>query len=230
MHYSLHRLFVVGSLLVLGGLLATPANAQSFKVLKVKGNKAIIQFSRGETLEKGESYSVSGEGPSESGSSGGARGKTVSFSSDLFTGSTSSGNGASSSRTSFDVAGRYGWNDGMMEYGPIASIAYLSIGGASTRAIGVGGFFDYNLVENKPGVDLVYGAGAQAAIGQSSDSGGESGSLFTLDGGGQLKWFPFGHDTAIRLDAGLRYQRTSVSNITTTTTGLAIAAGLQTYF
>ncbi|MCM2282812.1 MAG: hypothetical protein NDI61_13310, partial [Bdellovibrionaceae bacterium] len=214
---------------------STTAQAQTFKVLKMKGNKAVIQLPKGSTLEKGESYSIgtSTDGESSSTSAGGSSGpreQTLSMSSALFTGSRSSSNGTSTSITAIDLTGRYGWNKGIMEYGPLAEFEYASASSVSTRTIEVGGFFDYNLVENKEGVDMVYGLGATASIGQSSTEGQPSTSIMNINGGGQLKWFPFGHATAIRLDAGLNYERQSVSGRTLTTTGLLIAAGLQTYF
>lgn len=224
--------FIFGFCILLG---ASTANAQTFKVLRAKGNKAVIQLPKGESLAKGSTYSISESRESSASAGGnGSREKTVSLSSEIFTGSRSVGSGSSVSLTTFDVAGRYGWNQGVMEYGPLASVAYASSGSASARTILAGGFYDYNLVENTPDTELVYGVGASAALGQASVSAGGSSStsstILTASGGGQAKWFPFGHSTAIRVDGGLRFDRQKTGTVTTTETGLTIAAGLQVYF
>jgi hypothetical protein len=207
------------------------AQGQTFKVKKVKGNQAVIVLPRGITLNKGARYNIenSDDELSVPTVGSGGRERTIGFTTSYFTGSTSASAGTSVSQTSFEIDGRYGWNAGVMEYGPLAGLDYDSSGSISSRTLTFGAFFDYNLVPNDPGAKMVYGVGAVAGLALTSvDTGGgsDSGSAFDLRGGGQVKWFPFGHSTCVRGDAQLRFVKASE----TTTTGLYFAAGLQTYF
>src|SRR5215213_11987246 len=104
----------------LGFILAstsTSAFAQSFKVVKVKGNQAVIQLPKGITLDKGSTYAIE---PDSGGSSvignglGGARERTLGGTASLFSGSTKSGS-TSISSTTIDADLLYGWNTGIME-------------------------------------------------------------------------------------------------------------------
>lgn len=213
------------------------ANAQQFKVSKVKGNRAFIIMPKGMTLEKGKTYSVAeGDAGSDDDTQTSTqdRDTTMALSGNLFTGSTkTSPGGISVNGTSIELAGRYGWNKGKKEYGPLATFYYVSSGSYSARIIAGGGFFDYNLVENTAGQNKVYGLGADATFGlssQSTGSSGTTGSVIQIKGGGQMKWFPVGPSAAIRVDAQLSYMRSAEDKITETQMGLYLAAGLQVYF
>jgi hypothetical protein len=214
------------------------ANAQQAKVIKVKGQQAIVQFPPGTPPLVGEMLPVGGSAQTEDGAprGRGSRGHllglsgNVSFkSSKTETGSTST----SSNTTSFGVDGRYGWNEEIFEFGPLATLSYSSTTGQSSRTLGAGGFFDFNLVPNRPGTPIVYGVGATASFGQATQTIANQDTTFSLIdvfAGGNIKWFGLSENVAIRGDAGLDYLRTSGNNSTTTDTAFQIRAGLAFYF
>ncbi len=228
---------ILYTVLILFALPLKFANAQQFKVSKVKGNRAFIVMPKGMTLEKGKTYSVAeGDGGTDDDSQTSTqdRDTTMAFSGKILTGKTkTSPGGASVSGSDIDLFFRYGWNNGKKEYGPLANFAYASSGSYSVRTIAGGGFYDYNLIENTARNHMIYGLGADATFGlvaSSTGKTGTTGSAIQVKGGGQMKWFPVGTATAIRADAQVSYLRTAVDKTTSTSIGLYLAAGLQVYF
>jgi hypothetical protein len=137
------------------------------------------------------------------------------------------------SNNHFDISGRFGWNLIEMEMGPLAALTYDSGDLSSTTSVLVGGFFDYNLVPNKPGVQMVYGVGGEASIGQASNSASSiSTSIFDFFVGGFIKYWTLKNSVALRGDAGFDYYRTAQSNSSTATSisGIVIKGGLAVYF
>lgn len=208
------------------------ASAQQAKVVKVSGKKAIVQFPDDARPRVGQMIDIGGGGGESSmgGGGGDSRAMIIGGSAELENRSTS---GSSSSTTALGVTARYGWNAGDMEYGGLGTLAYTSATGSSSRVIEAGGFFDYNLVANTPGTELVYGLGAEGKFGSLSSTVGNaevSGTVMTFQGGGQLKWFPLGNSVAIRGDAVYRYASTSSGGVSTNTSGLVVLGGFYIYF
>lgn len=220
---------------VVGLFVSTHAFAQQAKVLKVQGRKAIVQFPEesrprvGQVLEIGGPVSI--DGGSRTSHATGDRAMIVGGSAEL---SNLTSSGASSSATRLGLDARYGWNKGEMEYGAIGGVTYYSTAASSSRRLEVGGFFDYNLVPNTPGTEIVYGGAALGKFGSLSSSAGNneiSGTLMTLEIGGQLKWFPLGNTVAVRGD--LLYRIESVSDTVkamATGSGLVAKAGFYIYY
>lgn len=211
---------------------SSAASAQQAKVIKVSGKKAIVQFPDDVRPKVGQMIELGGGGGESMGGGGGSdsRAMIIGGSAALENRSTS---GSSSSTTSLGVTGRYGWNAGEMEYGGLAGLSYTSATGSSARVIEAGGFFDYNLVPNTPGTELVYGLGAEGKFGSLSSTVGNaevSGSVMTFQGGGQLKWFPLGNSVAIRGDAVYRYASKSEGGASSNTSGLVVQGGFYIYF
>lgn len=211
--------------------------AQQAKVIKVQGRKAIVQFPEdnrprvGQVLDlSGGAVSIAGESHSSSGPSG-PRSMIIGGSGELSS-LTPSGSSTSSTRLALDA--RYGWNMGIMEYGAIGTISYYSTTGSSSRKLEAGGFFDYNLVPNVTGTDLVYGGMATAKIGQLGYTAGNaelSGTLMTLEFGGQLKWFPLGNNVAVRGDVLYRLESVADSvKVYALGSGLVAKAGFYIYY
>jgi len=225
---------IIGAVLVL--LTANHAYAQTVKVLKVSGRKAIVQTAPGTELKVGQTLNVEddalGEGSDKSSfpPSNGKRANSAGFSGDLSAVNAGHTNGtASLTTTIFDLNAFYGWNKVTMEFGPRLGLSSVSAGGSNTSQYTAGGFFDYNFVPNNPGTELVYGAGGTVDLGTASQSSG-SGSVMNFFAGGNLKWFPLGISVAVRGDAGLVYYKTSTSGDTITQTGFMIKGGFQVYF
>lgn len=225
--------------LVFGFFSPSTATAQTAKVIKVSGKKAIVQFPDdarprvGQTIELGGGgmQSMDGGGSHSSGGGAGSRSMIVGGSAEL---SSLTPSGSSTSTTVFGVDGRYGWNAGIMEYGGIGYLAYSSTTGSSNRKLEAGGFFDYNLVPNTSGTEIVYGGMAVAKFGQLSRTTGSneiSGTLMTLELGGQLKWFPLGNSIAIRGDVLYRIESVGDSvKALASGSGLVAKAGFYIYF
>jgi hypothetical protein len=213
------------------------AEAQQAKVIKVQGRKAIVQFPddarprAGQMIDLSGGGAVSMAGGDSSVRSTGARGMIVGGSAEL---SSLTPSGSSTSVTRFGVEGRYGWNTGIMEYGGLATVAYTSTTGSSSRTLSAGGFFDYNLVPNTPGTEIVYGGAVLArfgSIGSTAGSAEVTGTVMDLELGGQLKWFPLGTSVAVRGD--LLYRIESVSDTVKASAaggGIVAKGGFYIYF
>ncbi len=224
-------------------LVSSVSHAQSFKVVKVKNNKAVIELPKGITLEKGQRYTID---PEQSGDVAdanedtGSRARVLGGSMDLFIGSTSRKTATrttSESGMQFSVDGKFGWNTGQHEYGPLMSIGYVTDSDSKARTIAVGGFFDYNFTPNTFGTATIYGLGARATVGQisvettvSGRTSSDSSTILGFGAGPYAKWFIFGHSTALRGDLILEYSSVSADSTSTTTTGLGGAIGLETYY
>jgi hypothetical protein len=221
-------------------LLASSAHAQTFRVKKVKGNRAVIELPKGVTLDEGSKYSIDASGVKEEMSLGDGSGTcahTLGLEFVFSSTSVETKTAIATSKTNtsdFNVLGMYGWNTGQMEYGPILGLDWDKTGSTSTRTFSLGGFFDYNLIPNKVGTDLVYGVGGVLSLefGSSDNSIGSSSSTngYEFRAGPFLKWFGLGSSTCVRGDAVLDYDHTKTSTRETTETGIKLLAGLQTYF
>lgn len=220
------------AVLVALAILPGQARAQQAKVLKVQGKKAIVQFPDDVKPRVGQLIEV-GAGSSEvsmaAGHGTGSREMIVGGSASFSSLTTSS---SSTSTSTLDLSGRYGWNKGEMEYGGLGTFYYTSTTGSSSRTIGAGGFFDYNVVPNAPGTELVYGAGGEAIYAMVSTTVGSaetSATTLRFQGGGQMKWFPFGNTVAVRGDLVYRFQQNG-GTTSSTTSGLVALGGLYVYF
>ena len=228
MKHLLSSLLVMASMSV--GSLAHAASQA--KVIKVKGQQAIVQFPPGVPPVVGEMLPVGGSAEVEGGgtSGRGSRAHLLAVAGQI---SFSNNSATSNSTTGFSVQGRYGWNQEIFEFGPLAQISYSSTTGESNRTLVAGGFFDFNLIPNKPGTQIVYGVGATADLGQRSRtlaSVDTTYSIFDMFAGGNVKWFGLSENVAIRGDAGFSLARTSINGTNTTDSGLLILGGLSFYF
>jgi hypothetical protein len=204
--------------------------AQQFKVEKVKGNKAVIEFS-GAGLSAGRNYSFGGSSSSEDGAAtGGARRYVVGGNFDLqyLTYTSTALAGASSKDNLIGLLGRFGWNFEGYEFGFIMGYTNTETSSSNYSLIKAGGFFDYNLTANRAGENSVYGASAEASYGSITSSAG--GSVLGVYASMFAKWFVFGPSTALRMDLGYSYDKGTFTSYSTTSQGLAVRGGLATYF
>jgi len=226
------RLMAALVLIVGVGMVQTGAEAQEARVIKVQGKKAIVQFDDGYKPKVGEI--LGGGGGDSGGGGGGSSGgrDTILGGSAEFSSLSTNPGGASTSGLSLAV--RYGWNAVDMEYGPIGSFSYATASSSSSRAIGVGGFFDYNLVPNKVGNDMVYGLGAMGTYVTTTTTTGSvesNSSTMKFELGGQVKWFALGNSVAIRGDGVYSHEQiTPASGTSTTRSGFVVRGGLYVYF
>jgi hypothetical protein len=231
------------SLLVFVLLAGSAAHAQTFKVVKVKGNKAVIELPKGITLEKDQSYAIDPEQSGQTASASedtGSRARVLGGSMDLFFGSTTRKTPTRSvteNGMQLSIDGKFGWNTGRMEYGPLLAFGYESDSDSKARTIALGGFFDYNAKPNTFGTETIYGLGARLSVGQiatettvSSRTSSDSSTILLVRAGPYAKWFIFGHSTCLRGDLGLEYSSVSADGSSTTTTGVGGTVGIETYF
>ncbi len=208
------------------------AHAQQAKVIKVKGQQAIVQFPNGVAPVVGEMIPVGSETVNEAGEKRSRASRkhllavvaSIGFSNNSVT---------SNSKTTLGAQGRYGWNLETLEFGPLVDMSYTSESGTSFRTILGGGFFDFNFVPNKPGTEFIYGVGAYGDLGQYSQTIAAvdtSYSQYDLFAGGNVKWFGLSDNVALRSDAGFNFQRTSPGGQATTVSGLLLKAAVSFYF
>ena len=228
------------ALLVLGT--TSFAHAQTAKVIKVKGQQAIVQFPAGTAPQVGQQINLGGGGVADSsgapvaglGSRKNSIGLGVNSLSFMNRSSKSNGVTTSTGVTGINLNGRYGWNTGRMEFGPIVRLEYESADNTTTRFMGVGGFFDYNFTPNVSGQKLVYAGTGDLSFGQSGTKQGSFDSTSTVIAlflGGSIKWFGLSDSFAIRGDAGFSYDSsTPDSSNAVTNVGAVVRAGIATYF
>lgn len=199
--------------------------AQEVKVLKTKGKRAIVQFPSeappaGTTLQVLVTHGDNDEeaAPDESTPQVSApRDYFISLSSDI-TKSFVTG-----SSVSFNFAGSFGWNLGMIEIGPS-----LSFGKSDTADPNFGGgvVFDWNFaIPNNPTNSFVPGLGLKL----NAADGGQT--TIGFDAGFFMKLFVLRQSSsAIRLDFLYDLSRVSVASFATTTNSFKCMLGLETYF
>lgn len=217
--------------LILASLLISSTSlAQQFKVERVKGNKAVIEYSG--RLVPGQSYTVGNEDQEVSGS-GGERIYVVggSFNMRSLTQNNSNLNVTAKDNV-MELIARFGWNLGHFEVGPIAGYTNIDseIKNQNFSTFSFGAFADYNLTPNIAGETFLFGVGGEGTYSSISAASGTSSTAMGGFVSGFGKWFIFGPSTALRLDAGYLYEKASGNNVTLTLQGFNIRAGLATYF
>lgn len=211
--------------------LTVPSYAQKIKVKRVKGNQAVVEFSGG-TLENGRVYELNAD----------EFGGTTTLPSDLsasrkysisvgfrLSNSKSDATGAQN-ETDIQMSGRFGWNTGTIEFGPLGTYSYDQAGNITSTAFTVGGFADYNIIPNIPGEIFLYGLGGQGSFGQADNGAGTKQDLISVFVGPNVKWFPSGREFALRFDGGYEYKKLSSGNADATVTGLGLNVELMAYF
>ncbi|MCC7403651.1 MAG: hypothetical protein IT288_04555 [Bdellovibrionales bacterium] len=231
------------SLFCLSLLLTLPVFGQQVKVLKVKGDKAVIKIPKDMDISKGQTLTIGGDGEEGDGEGGGAAKGSGSRNTALALGfemtsmssETELASGAKTSGDSNEIAldVTYGWNKGWAEYGPV--FGYESSDNGTTKRTGfsLGGYFEYNFKTNKPGEWMIPAAGAQLAWSQLSS---ETNSA-SADGNGPMiqiyfscKMFPWSDNFAIAPILGYRMVNYDFSAYKTSMSGLVLAASLMGYF
>jgi hypothetical protein len=209
------------------------AVAQQVKVVKAKGQNAIVQFQRGNVPKEGQTYYLStqapdssfgaddGMGPLGDGSGHGAAagGRDYKMGLSFFAGKEAGALGPNSAGGTgtfgFGLTVRPGFNlAGLFELGPVLSISRV---GAINFMFG--GFLEVNFIENRAGAAFVPGLGLQGTF--------SKGGTISMDGTLFGKIFVLGNSsTCLRVDAGAQMTMLKgASNI-----GFGLGGGLEAYF
>ena len=206
--------------------LSSQAFAQKIKVRRVKGNQAVVEFSGG-SLQQGQAYELVQDEFSEGSSSASHRRYLVNLNFSLE--NTKSDASGAQNETDLSLSGRFGWNFGQFEFGPMLSYSSDMTGSITLNTLIAGGFADFNLIPNAPGEIFIYGIGGTAGAGQREGSGSTI-SLMSFTVMPFVKWFPTGGDLGFRIDAGYAYQKLGASGGDVTVTGIVATAGIIGYF
>jgi hypothetical protein len=206
------------------------AQADQIKVRKVKGKNAIVESSI--PLEEGQVYEIVPEPVSadvDFKTEGlKSRSNSLSFGSQF-----SYLKSDTTESTNFSLQVRYGWNFSSLEVGALISGSSVDTGSGATTAYSLGGYFDYNLVNNRDPRKTVYGAFALAAFGSSQPPGSSTaGSTQTVEGdaGAFLTYFIGDSTTALRGEGYFVYQQSNTSTLNSNITGAGARGLLIFYF
>ena len=122
-----------------------------------------------------------------------------------------------------------GWNWGNYELGPILSYDHYDKDNNVEDYLGVGGQFDYNFTENKPGNDLVSFFRLYVQSYTYEDNSSDEDGLITTVGGG-VKYFPFGEYLSLIGQVYYRHVDGDFGTSTFTTKGFRTNGSLVVYF
>ncbi|HEY8269472.1 MAG TPA: hypothetical protein VIG33_01180 [Pseudobdellovibrionaceae bacterium] len=205
---------------------------QQIHVEKIKGNRAVVEFSG--SLIPGKTYSLSinkTEPPEET--AGGKRqyiiGGSLGFNSTSYTVPSLN---TTLKNSDINVFIRFGWNKESFEFGPI--FGYKNIDSDYTdrhySSFSGGAFADYNLTANRLGETKIFGITSEGIVGSLTPKTGDGGSTLEFFGGGFFKWFGITDSTALRFDMGYSYIKTTAGASSDTLQGLVLRGGIATYF
>ncbi|MGZ3744977.1 MAG: hypothetical protein ACXWRE_07700 [Pseudobdellovibrionaceae bacterium] len=199
---------------------------------KIKGNRAVVEFSG--NLAPGKSYSISDNNPGQAGESPtGIRqysiGTTFGFISTSY--SVPSLN-TSLKNSDMSFSARFGWNRGSFELGPILGYKNIDSDYADQHYSSFTGgiFVDSNFTANLPGEKKIYGLTGEAIAGSLTPKTGDGGSTMEFFAGVFIKWFGITDCTALRADLGYDYIKTTAGASSNTQQGLVLRGGIATYF
>lgn len=210
--------------------------AQSLRILKIQGKKAIVEISDPSKVRVNDIYSFDIDDSNSSdfssqnsstrtlnGSRKHALGFDLSFSY-LKTDTTNNDN------TSFTLAGIYLWNFKSFEVGPTLSYGNFNQSGSQTNTVSGGAQFFYNFSDNKPGVESIFSLAAIATIGSTTPNSGNSTTTLTAMTGLNYRWFGLSPNFCISISALYSYAKVSGNLNEANTSGAKILGGLTTYF
>lgn len=214
---------------LLSALISTSASAASFTVKKTKGNSSVIESST--PLIPGETYIIQS-------SKQGQISEDVTYTRSNRSRENSFSGGIDSSffksdqlqEHMIDLEGRYGWNFGDYELGPLMHIHLLDEGAGFNTDISLGGYFDYNLVSNVASEDFIYGLTAQGYGGNREFTNGASSQIFAFGGGGYLSWFLMRSTAALRIEGLVQQKKIATSVASSNVLGFTGRMLLSFYF
>lgn len=197
------------------------ATAQTFRVKKSKGRQAVIESTS--PLIEGETYTI--QSNKQTGLIGDDvvytkpnRSRENSFSAGI---NSSFFKGDNIQEHEIDIEGRYGWNFGHFEIGPLVHINLLDQGAGFNTDFHIGGYADYNFNTNGGREEYVFGLTGQAFGGNREFTNGSSSQIMAIGAGGFLTWFLMGSTTALRFEGLVESKKIATSAASTNATGFA---------
>lgn len=187
--------------------------AQTFKVIKIQGKRAVVEMSDPASVSVNESYSVGGINTSVKTSFRRDYGLAANFS--YFNQTTAP------TSSQLTLGGEFLWNFKKFEIGPVLQYLSTSSGGFSTSTTAFGALGYYNFNDNKVGVEGVF-----SAVGRISQSSGSGSSSTGLAAGLNYRWFVLSGDHCFSFSA--LYSTTQTSGVSIS--GIGLSGGIATYF
>lgn len=208
----------------------------AIKVIKVKGNRAVVIFSKkrlplrqgmvGNVVDAASSRAemTEMEPPSKKNFIGLEGGFSMLK-------SKVDGVAGESKADRLDLSLIYGWNTGRFEFGPLVNFSFEKQTSFDTKTIELGGQFDYNINKNDFQNSFVYSARVVAAVGQQDNSAqSKAADTLRLEPGFVVKWFGLDSNLATLASLSYRLQEVKLDSAKTETNGLVARLGIQTYF
>ena len=207
-------------------LLSSGSFGATITIKKVKGNSAVIEMSS--SLEVGKTYNLESDAltlQTDYSNQFKSRLNSISLGLDV---NMMSGNKVTDNKAAFK--GRYGWNHRNFEFGPIISVEVYDKGFGTNTDYLIGGYYDYNYIENKAPRDLIYGPTVQLLLGNRTFDSGGSAQITHGNLGGFMTWFINGSPVALRTEATYLYRRVNSSASETTLSGASAQMYLMYYY
>jgi len=131
--------------------------------------------------------------------------------------------------TTFSLSGSYSWNWSKYEFGPIVAFSSTDTDGQGESSNSLGGYFDYNIIQNVPGQEMIWGGVARLLLGSETTTrtnSKQTDSSTTFEAGVQAKFFQLSQVLALRTE--LVFQNKKVED--DSTNGFVLNLGLQHYY
>lgn len=205
-------------------------SAEKGTISQMKGKKAIVVFDSDIPFSLGQKIFLSSADGTELGLRSETRNLLERKNSVNLLGSYSSIKPKTGeATTSIALSGSYSWNWNQYEFGPIIAFSSIDTDGNGLSSNSLGGYFDYNLDQNVPGQEMVWGGVARVLLGSETLKVGtnkSTDSLTTIEAGIQAKFFQFSQVLAIRTELVFQSKKVEDDN----SSGFVLNLGLQHYY
>lgn len=207
--------------------------ADYLKVIKVKGKRGIVEFPSHLKFKDGQTIRIDDGIWKEKGLDGnGKRDYSIALTASYGqTSVTTDSSGVSQKVESglISTALLFGFNFRKYEFGPDVSYTISTVDGDQTTTARIGAFYQYNFIENKPGVEWVPFAGAGLSlISQDSDNRKRDGIGVGFDAG--IRYFPLNDHVCLIGEIGFDYSSLTSEGAEIKSTGFSAAVGIGSYF
>jgi hypothetical protein len=221
---------VVMASLVVSFVSQNASASESATVQQMKGKKAILLFSNDIPFSVGQEVFINSAEGAEIGLSKERRNLLQRMNSISLTGKFSNLKQEDVKASELSLSLLYAWNWSEYEFGPQITLSNTELDDTTISSTGFGGFVDYNIDQNVPGQDRVWGLMARVLMSNRTskdDSDTTKTNLTTLDLGLQAKFFNLSQVLAIRTE--FVYEIIKVED-QKDVTGFVFNFGLQSYF
>ena len=183
--------------------------AERATIQQIKDKRAIIRFDEDVPYSVGQEIFVNSAEGGELGLLPGQRNllerkNSIALSGSITKTSVDVENSEDGEYSTYQMNVTYGWNFKNFEIGPSVLLNIYEQDGTRIDVIGLGGFFEYNLVPNVVGESFIYGIRADYSHTSRSQKGdfSDNSSRSRFSVGGFAKWFVFSPVLALKSSLG----------------------------